>query len=208
MFNPERLLGGIVKEALGGGLRRSYRVSNSRRPSYRRDLSTQLGVTLLGAAIAAAEHFFSKQSSGESQPQPQATSSTDAHPPVPPPPPPTPIASVDPLLLVKTMVAAAAADGRIDDEERTRLLRSSATSELSVEESAYLESLLKSPPSLGAIISEVSSRAVASQVYLAALLAIEIDNVAEEQFLRSLAEGSGLSAEETKTLRAQVMGNN
>ena len=206
MFNPERILGGIVQEALGGGLRRSYRVSNSRRPSYRRDLSTQLGVTLLGAAVAAAEHFFSKQSAGESQPH--AKSSTDARPTVPPPPPPTPPTLVDPLLLVKTMVAAAAADGRIDDEERTRLLRSSATSELSVEESAYLESLLKSPPSLGAIISEVSSRAVASQVYLAALLAIEIDNVAEEQFLRSLAEGSGLSAEETKTLRAQVVGNN
>lgn len=195
MIDAERLLGSIVSEALGGGLRRKYGYSNSRRTRYRSDLSSQLGMTILGVAVAAAEHFFSS-------PKGAADSASGAMPP--PPPPGTAPVNVDPMLLVRTMIAATAADGKIDQAERGIILSSLAKNGLSVEERNYLESLLTNPPSVSSIVADVQSKAVAMEVYLAALLAIDVDNVDEEAFLRSLAEGLSLSAEEVKLLRARA----
>lgn len=213
MFNPERLLGSVLQQALTGGMGRGYRSNNSRRHTYRHDLSTQLGMTLLGVAVAAVEHYFkdspNSSPAGPSMPPPTST-----------PPPPPQVApqvsqqgfagsvneTIDPLVLVRTMIAAAAADGVIDDQERARILGDSAVHGLSLEETRYLEDLLKSPPTVASLTADIVSRAAATQMYLAALLTVDVDSLAEESFLRSLAEGLGLSADETKTLRAQASG--
>ena len=91
------------------------------------------------------------------------------------------------------MIAAANADGAIDQEERQRILDKYQGAGLSQEEHAFLVNELFSPASLEGIVSQVSSEALARQVYGVSLLAITVDTEAERAYLQALGQRLGLS---------------
>lgn len=92
------------------------------------------------------------------------------------------------LLIVKSMINAAKADGHIDPQERRRILGRMQADGTDSEEQRFVEAELDKPADLDAIVHEATTPEVAIQVYAASLLAIEVDTPAERTYLRTLAD--------------------
>lgn len=90
------------------------------------------------------------------------------------------------LLIIRTMIAAAAADGRIDDQERSRI-SGMLGANASAEARAFVTKELSDPASPMDIAGSVTSPAEAAQIYAAARIAIDPDSIGERQFLSQLA---------------------
>jgi uncharacterized membrane protein YebE (DUF533 family) len=202
MFNPEKLLGGLL---MGGSRRRSGLGSL---------LSSGAALGLAGVAMEAVEHFMDKSktpASGlpSSGPPPIQTSTSPGPPPAPgvatpPPPPPLPKSigseSVDTgktgqeaVLLIRAMITAANADGVIDEEERNRILKKFETADLSDQEHSFIVKELLSPAGLEDIVAQVKSPEMAKKVYSVSLLAIEVDTDAEHTYMNTLARQMNLN---------------
>jgi uncharacterized membrane protein YebE (DUF533 family) len=208
MFNPEKLLGGLL---LGGSRRRSGIGSL---------VSSGAALGLVGVAIEAVEHFMDQSKPPASAPPPLGRSpiqsSSNAVPPpspggtAPPPPPPgtaaspprspdeipaapsPPEAGMRAVLMIRAMIAAANADGVIDETERNRILKKLEAVNLSDEEHSFIVKELLSPADLDQIAAQVDSMETAENVYTVSLLAIDIDTDAERTYMRTLANKLGL----------------
>jgi uncharacterized membrane protein YebE (DUF533 family) len=90
------------------------------------------------------------------------------------------------------MIAAANADGAIDQAERSRILGQLQRLNLSPEEQSFIVQELLAPTSLDAIVREVRTVDMAKQVYAVSLLAIEVDTDAERAYMKNLVERLGL----------------
>lgn len=97
------------------------------------------------------------------------------------------------LVILKGMINAAKADGNIDEDEMQRIVGHLNRNGVTDEERAFLESEINKPLDLQGLISQINSPELAAQVYTASLLAIDVDTTAEEEYLRQLAQGLGLS---------------
>jgi len=97
-------------------------------------------------------------------------------------------------LLIRTMIAAAAADGRIDQSERQRILGSLRQAQASPEAQRFLMQEVQRPAAVVDLVREVSSPAQATEVYTAARIAIDPDSEEEHAFLKALAEQLGIDA--------------
>jgi uncharacterized membrane protein YebE (DUF533 family) len=97
------------------------------------------------------------------------------------------------LLVLKGMINAAKADGKIDGAEMQRIVGKLKKDGISEEERAFLEAELNKPLDLEGLVRQVKSPEVAVQVYAASLLAIEVDTAAEKDYMRRLAQGLGLN---------------
>ena len=223
MFNPEKLLGGLLRGGLGGGSGLGNKAA--------------LGMGILGVAVAAAEHFMNKSETGGGAapppPGPGAASpppGPGAAPPPPPggtgmaPPPPPPGSAAAPpppgapqtppatqaendaVLLIKAMIAAAAADGNIDADERSRIVGKLEAVGLSSEERAFIGAELLAPANASAIAGQVKSPEMAEQIYAASLMAITVDTEAEKNYLAELAGLMGLAPEVTARLNQELGG--
>jgi uncharacterized membrane protein YebE (DUF533 family) len=189
MFDPERLLGSLMQ----GGLRRRGLA----------DLGgAKLGLGLLGVVMAAFEHY-SQQRPGSSGPPPAPGTISPPPPPAagpgrnpnPPPPPPVPERRrAQATLVLRAMIAAAAADGEIDAEERARIFRNSEDAGVDEAGRRFLEFEMAAPTSVGELGQAARVSGLAEEVYLASLLAIEVDTPAELEYLRRLAEGLELDS--------------
>lgn len=115
-----------------------------------------------------------------------------------PPPPPAPGASsqapqgADPVLLLRAMIAAAYADGVLDDTERSRITFRLEQAGLTGEERDFMRRELDAPRPPAEIVSSVTSREAAEQVYAFSLLAIEVNTDAERAYLEDLRRALGL----------------
>ncbi|MFP6742394.1 MAG: DUF533 domain-containing protein [Alphaproteobacteria bacterium] len=96
-------------------------------------------------------------------------------------------------LLLRAMIAAACADGTLDDDERARIMDGAPDTE-------FLAAEIENPFDIPALVKAVDSPAVAADVYAASLMAIELDTVEEADYLRWLAEGLGLDEEAVAAL--------
>ena len=96
------------------------------------------------------------------------------------------------MLIIRAMIAAAAADGRIDDSEYTRILDSAGGAAASPEAKAFLDQELRRPATASALAAAVTSPAEALQVYAAARVAVDGDNASETGFLAELAAALGI----------------
>jgi len=212
MFNPEKLLGGLL---MGGSRRRS---------GLGGLISSGAALGFAGVAMEAVEHFMNKpktsaskippsvpppiQTSAPSQPSKAPGASTPPPPPdatVAAPPPPPPSASVgsesvdateanqEAVLLIRAMIAAANADGVIDEEERNRILKKLETVDLSDQEHSFIVKELLSPAGLEDIVAQVKSPEMAKMVYTVSLLAIEVDTEAERAYMKTLAQQLSLN---------------
>lgn len=97
------------------------------------------------------------------------------------------------LVILKGMINAAKADGKIDEEEMQRIIGHLNKNGVTDEERAFLESEINKPLDLHGLINQINSPELAAQVYTASLLAIDVDTNAEQEYLRQLAQGLGLS---------------
>jgi uncharacterized membrane protein YebE (DUF533 family) len=94
----------------------------------------------------------------------------------------------DALLFARAMVAAASADGPLDNRERTRIVEALAQAGIDPQSTRWLEDELASPAGVDDIADRVQTPEKAAQVYAAARLAIDPDTRQEREFLRQLAE--------------------
>jgi uncharacterized membrane protein YebE (DUF533 family) len=94
--------------------------------------------------------------------------------------------------VIRAMIAAAAADGRIDERESEKILSAFRQSGADKEAEAFLGREIASPASAAALAEGVRSETEALEIYTAARIAIEVDTNAEQNFLADLATRLGL----------------
>lgn len=99
------------------------------------------------------------------------------------------------LVFIRAMIAAAAADGAIDAEERAAILGGLREGGFDQEANEWLEQEMASPASVESLVQAASCPEVAAQIYTAARLAINPDTPKETEFLAHLATALGLQPE-------------
>lgn len=212
MFNAEKLLGGLIRSSTRGS-----------RGGLGSLLTGGVAMGALGVAMEAMDHYMNKPKTAGAPPQapgvPPTLPGTMPPPPpgpggpgaAPPPPPmPGPPAAApsppptkppeasgksDAVLLIRAMIAAANADGVIDQAERKQIMQRLQTIELSPEENAFITRELLAPADLDTIVAGVDSAELARQVYTVSLMAIEVDTPAEARYMETLASRLGIDAE-------------
>ena len=99
----------------------------------------------------------------------------------------------DAELVVRAMINSAKADSIIDDAEIERIVGKLEQDGLTREEKEFFIAETRKPENQEAIIRSTAARPdLAVQVYTASLLAIEVDTVAEKEYMARLAEGLNL----------------
>ena len=207
MFNPEKLLGGLIRSSTRGS-----------RGGLGGLMSGGAALGVLGVAMEAVEHYMNKSQGtgplpqtpgtpppmpGSAPPSPPVMERASAAPPPPPmpgkpasvPPPPVaddPAGNPEAVILIQAMIVAANADGVIDQAERDNILKRLQAVDLSPEEHAFVVQELLSPADLETIVGNVNRPELARQVYTVSLMAIEVDTEKERQYMSTLASRLGL----------------
>jgi len=101
---------------------------------------------------------------------------------------------------VRAMIAAAAADGRINDDEQQKILGGLQQAGIAEGAQQFLAAEIANPATPAELAAGVSSPEEAVQVYTAARVAIDLDSNEEHAFLASLAAELGIDDQ----LAAQV----
>jgi uncharacterized membrane protein YebE (DUF533 family) len=97
------------------------------------------------------------------------------------------------LVMVRAMIAAAAADGVVDPQERQRILGKMQQAGLGAEAAAFLDGELAHPASVADIAAGVGgSKELAAQVYAAAVYGAHASTQPEQAFLSELGKALGL----------------
>jgi uncharacterized membrane protein YebE (DUF533 family) len=91
------------------------------------------------------------------------------------------------LTLVRAMIAAAKADGHIDDEERRKIGDTLSLSGIGSEAEEFLRAELERPLDLDQLVAAAQSDAQKIEIYTASRLAIEPDTRTERGYLDMLA---------------------
>ncbi len=89
--------------------------------------------------------------------------------------------------LVRAMIAAAKADGRIDANEKEAIFERLKTMPLSAEEKAWVFDELSTPLDINAVVARADTPEHAAEIYAASLVAISADTAAEQAYLEALA---------------------
>lgn len=157
---------------------------------------------LLGLALTAATHFLSKQggAGGLSQLLGGGEGAETAVPEYTH----QPEVDQDAIILIKAMIAAAYSDGRLDEQERTKIVERLESMDLDDDERSFVNEELASPGTAEEIVSVVQTREQAWQAYAVSLVSINVDTWEEKAFLLDLAEGLGLSAEDQANIAEQL----
>ncbi len=108
------------------------------------------------------------------------------------------------LALVRAMVGAAKADGHIDAKEQRRLFAEVERLGLDADAKAYIFDLLTHDVDLYDLARAATTPEQATEIYLAARLAIDADEPAERAYLDALAMRLRLPAELRATLDATL----
>lgn len=104
-----------------------------------------------------------------------------------PPPGDTAAEEKKAAVLVRAMIAAAKADGHIDETERQRILGQVDALGLEAPDREFLFAELTGPLDVAAVAAGADSEETAMEIYAASLLCIDIDSVAERRYLDDLA---------------------
>lgn len=108
------------------------------------------------------------------------------------------------LTLVRAMIAAARSDGRLDAQESQAIYQRIESLGLDPENQALLVAEIGRPVDMDSIIRSASSAEVAAEIYIASLLAIDVDTAAEQSYLAMLAARLNIPPELATELRSQV----
>jgi uncharacterized membrane protein YebE (DUF533 family) len=214
VFDAERLLGQMLRGALSGS-------GGRRRRGLAGGTGMQLGLGAVGIAIAAFEHFTQQRPAAGAPPAQPVPPAGGPQPPPPPPPPVAPLPAAtaadatvagpgaghvdhdDAVLLIRGMIAAAAADGRIDEAEQARILDRLVEGGLDREARAFLVREMATPADAMALVERVPPR-LADAFFAATLLAIDVDHAAEREHLDRVAAALSLSATDRARIEASL----
>lgn len=97
--------------------------------------------------------------------------------------------------LLRAMIAAAKADGRIDGDENRRIFERMESMSLDAECKAFVFDELTAPLNLDAVVAGADTPEHAAEIYAASLVAIDADTPAEKGYLTMLAGRLGLAPE-------------
>ncbi|MEM7022004.1 MAG: tellurite resistance TerB family protein [Pseudomonadota bacterium] len=167
--------------------------------------SKMLGKAAKYGAVAAlgglAYHAWQRSQGGAAAPNPGGpTPGPDADYEAPPAnetaflPPPQDEEATDKLgkSLVRAMIAAAKADGKIDAEENQRIFERLEALNLDPQTKAFVFDEMSAPLNLDAVVADADTPEHAAEIYAASLVAIEADTAAEQAYLQMLAARLGL----------------
>ena len=173
------------------------------------DLVRYGGMAVIGVlAYQAYKRYQAQQAAGSGQKAP-GTGATAA---LAPPPdsgfhPAQARGGADALsgIFAKAMVAAAQADGVIDEDEQRRLAGRLEQLGMSSADRRALAEQLTTPVDLREIVNAATSPELGLQIYAASVLAMAVDTPAERSYLDGLASAlsidPGLKAQVEQTLR-------
>jgi uncharacterized membrane protein YebE (DUF533 family) len=116
------------------------------------------------------------------------------------PAPPPEAAEIDDgraLLLIRAMIAAANADGRISPEERRRIVARLDEGGADAEDHRLIERELANPKPLDPLLAEVKDHDTAQQFYAASRAAMDGESATQTSYLDYLRNRLGLPPEET-----------
>ena len=91
------------------------------------------------------------------------------------------------LAILRAMIAAAKADGHIDQEEQRRIFDKLDALDLGTEEKAFVIDELRKPLDIDAVVAGATTPEIAIEIYAASVLAIDPDDPAEQGYLAMLA---------------------
>jgi uncharacterized membrane protein YebE (DUF533 family) len=97
-------------------------------------------------------------------------------------------------LVLRAMIAAAAADGVIDEAERAAIIGAASVGGLTPEEQAFIEREIAAPMSIADLAAAATTEELRSELYLAASLAIIADTETERAWMAALAQHFGFDA--------------
>lgn len=215
MFDAEKLLGTIMREVVGSGSG-----GKNKKKKHGNTLVNQLKsgsglLTAIGLGIGAYEILRSK-----SQPQnstqtgmPSAMapmppipggspqSAPQMPPPVPPPlrsgttpQPPAGLTTQDlARRMIQVMIAAAHADGTMDEQEEQAVLDRLKNENLSQEERMFLLTELHNPKSIKELTENINDPSTAKAIYMLAVSAVDMDTESERRWFDELAQQLKLS---------------
>ncbi|MDO6459087.1 tellurite resistance TerB family protein [Granulosicoccaceae sp. 1_MG-2023] len=106
--------------------------------------------------------------------------------------------------LIKAMIAAAKADGHIDDQERARINEQMQKMQLDAGTLAFLKAEVDKPLDVTDVARHADSPESAAEIYLASVMVIDIDQPAEREYLSVLAKELDLDAALAMDLERQV----
>lgn len=233
MIDAQKLLGKVLQGTLRGGNSKKKgkkkQKSDALMGGLLGGLSSGKGlVTAIGLGIGAYEILKSKSSPAQPPvggPPPAQTVAQFPTDGATPPPLPTGSSSAPPELstgspvpesepasaeqalavrLIQTMVAAAHADGRLDEAEEQQILEKLQEEGLSSEEKQFLFGQLHNPLSVQALSDGISDPATAQMMYGLAVSTIVIDTAEERAWLDQLAASLGLSENITQFIETEL----
>ena len=199
-------LGGIGGGALAGGLA-GILLGTKQGRKIAGTAATVGGMALVGALAYGA---YRNWQAGRAPAYPDA-----ARPSVPmlPPPRDTPFNPASESeqqslgkSLMRAMIAAAKSDGQVDAREQANIFAEMDKLDLSAEEKAFVLDELRKPLDVDAVAQGARTPEQAAVIYVASLLAIDVDNPAERGYLAMLAARLKLDEALVAHLHATVEG--
>lgn len=104
-------------------------------------------------------------------------------------------------LMLRAMIQAAKADGKIDEAEKERLL--GQLGDLDDDDRAFIREQMAAPVDAQALAREVP-KGLETQVYMMSLMAIDFDNRTEAEYLNSLAQAMGIDKQMANQIHQHV----
>lgn len=114
---------------------------------------------------------------------------------------PAPAQEAAAALMLRAMIQAAKADGKVDEGERKKLLDN--LGDATEAEMTFVKTELAAPVSIEGLVSQVP-KGLEQQVYTMSVMAIALDNKTEAQYLHELAQGLGLDPQQVNAIHAQL----
>ncbi len=108
------------------------------------------------------------------------------------------------LLLLSAMIAAAKADGHIDDAEQQRISNAVQAMGATADVNRFVEQELRKPLDPAEIAAQVKAPEEAAEVYLASVLIVDEQNFMEKAYLQELARQLKLEPGLVAELEKQV----
>jgi uncharacterized membrane protein YebE (DUF533 family) len=109
-------------------------------------------------------------------------------------------------VLLKVMIAAANADGHIDDRERALIESRIVELGLEAEAARFIQEQIATPVDVAAIAARADSPETAAEIYLVSRGMIDIESEAERAYLERLASALKLEPGLVAQLEAPVAG--
>lgn len=109
------------------------------------------------------------------------------------------------LLLLRSMIAAAAADGHMDSGEQARIFAEAHRMELSPDDKAAMFDELRKPLRMQQLVAQVKNPETAIEVYAASLIAVDETRPEGRAYLRGLAAALELPDALVSSVHEQVV---